>query len=173
MIKLLTLLAAGAMMLAATSANACGCDGDTAGVQAAQATQCPADTARTGEPAAVQCGQGCGMQGGSHEGHHGNDPQGAPPAEVQIDKNGVQKATIVVDNGFRPGILNVKVGQPVELTFDTKNRGCATSIVFEGLDIKKDLTNGKKTVVKFTPKKPGTYTYACPMKMLKGTIVVK
>jgi plastocyanin domain-containing protein len=118
-------------------------------------------------------GQGCcGPQGG-HDGHHGGTPQGAPPVDVQVDKNGVQKATIVVNNGFTPGSLMVKAGQPVELTFDTKARGCATSVNFQGLNLKKDLTNGKKTIVTFTPKKAGTYTFACPMNMVKGTLIVK
>ncbi|MBI5706448.1 MAG: cupredoxin domain-containing protein [Armatimonadetes bacterium] len=114
----------------------------------------------------ITSAQMCGGCGGS------SAPQGAP-VQVQTDKKGVQKATIVVDGGFSPSSLTVKAGQPVELTFDTKKRGCASSVNFEGLNLKKDLTDGKKTVVSFTPKKAGTYTFACPMKMIKGTLIVK
>lgn len=88
-------------------------------------------------------------------------------------KMGVQKATIVVDNGFKPATVSVKAGRPVQLTFDTKHRGCATSVVFEGLKMSKPLTDGKKTIVTFTPKRAGTIAYACPMKMMTGSVVAK
>lgn len=86
---------------------------------------------------------------------------------------GIQKATIVVDHGFKPAKVSFKAGQPVQLTFDTKHRDCATSVVFNGMHIEKPLTDGKKTVVTFTPKKAGTFAFACPMKMMNGTLVVK
>ncbi len=84
-----------------------------------------------------------------------------------------QKFTITVDDGFSPSSITVKAGQPVQLTFDTKHKSCATSVIFKGLGIEKTLTDGTKTIVTFTPSKPGTIAYACPMNMLKGTILVK
>lgn len=86
---------------------------------------------------------------------------------------GAQKSTITVDNGFSPKTITVKAGQPVQLTFDTKRRGCATTVNFSSLGISKGLKDGAKTIVTFTPKKPGTITYSCPMNMYKGTIIVK
>lgn len=86
---------------------------------------------------------------------------------------GVQKATVVVDHGFKPSSLSFKAGRPVQLTFDTKHRDCATSVVFDGMKVRKPLTDGKKTVVTFTPKKAGTIAYACPMKMMKGSVIVR
>ena len=91
-------------------------------------------------------------------------PAGATP---------VQKVTIVVDNGFKPATVSVKAGQPVQITFVTKHRGCASSVIFEGLNLSKPLKDGTKTVVTFTPKKAGTIAYACPMKMMNGKIAVK
>ena len=88
-------------------------------------------------------------------------------------KKVVQKATIVVDHGFKPAVLSLKAGQPIELTFDVRHRDCASSVVFEGMKLDKPLTDGKKTVVTFTPKKAGTIAYACPMKMMKGSLTVK
>ena len=85
----------------------------------------------------------------------------------------IQKFTVKVDNGFTPAAISAKVGIPVEITFDTKHRGCATSVVFKELKITKTLTNGTKTLVKFTPKKKGKLTFACPMNMYKGVITVK
>lgn len=86
---------------------------------------------------------------------------------------GIQKATIVVDHGFKPAKVSFKAGQPVQLTFDTKHRDCATSVVFDGMNLEKPLTDGKKTVITFTPKKAGTFAFACPMKMMNGTLIVK
>ncbi len=91
-----------------------------------------------------------------------------PPAPAKV-----QKATVVVDHGFKPSTIKVKAGQPVQITFDTKNRDCATSVIFDGLKINKPLTKGKKTVVTFTVKKAGTYAFACPMKMMTGSVIAK
>ncbi|MFI5385022.1 MAG: cupredoxin domain-containing protein [Fimbriimonadales bacterium] len=87
--------------------------------------------------------------------------------------NGVQKATIVVDDGFKPDTVNVKAGKPVQITFDVKHKACISSVVFKDLKIEKKLENGKKAVVTFTPKKAGSYSFACPMGMYKGTVVAK
>jgi plastocyanin len=97
-----------------------------------------------------------------------------PHTKIPVDPpKGVQKATITVDNGFSPSTITVKAGQPVQLTFDTKHKACASSVVFKSLGITKALKDGTKTVVTFTPKKPGSIGYACSMNMFKGTIVVK
>ena len=93
----------------------------------------------------------------------------APSAKA----HGVQKATIVVDDGFRPAVVSVRAGQPVQLTFDVRKRACATSVVFGGMKLSKPLVDGKKTVVTFTPKKAGTYGFACSMNMFKGSVIVK
>lgn len=95
------------------------------------------------------------------------------PVSSAQPETGVQKATITVDNGFSPSSLSVKAGQPVELTFDTKHHGCASSVVFKDLNIEKPLTDGKKTVVTFTPSKPGTIGFACNMNMIKGSVNVQ
>ncbi|MBS1723433.1 MAG: cupredoxin domain-containing protein [Armatimonadetes bacterium] len=98
---------------------------------------------------------------------------GASAQQSKTPSKGVQKATIVVDNGFKPDTINVKAGRPVQITFDTKHKACISSVVFAGMNLKKPLTDGKKTVVTFTPKKAGTYAFACPMKMMKGKVVAK
>lgn len=98
---------------------------------------------------------------------------GEQAIQAQTDRKGVQKATVTVNNGFSPTIINVKAGKAVQITFDTKSKGCASEVVFKSLNIRKALTNGSKTVVTFTPKKAGTYEFTCPMGMYKGTVVAK
>ena len=84
-----------------------------------------------------------------------------------------QKATIVVNNGFKPSTVVVKAGQPVQLTFDTKEKGCIDTVVFDKLNLKKPLKDGTKTVFTFTPKKPGTYAFHCSMDMMNGKVIAK
>ncbi|MBS1723004.1 MAG: cupredoxin domain-containing protein [Armatimonadetes bacterium] len=86
---------------------------------------------------------------------------------------GVQKLTVTVDNSFKPATFNVKAGKPVQITFDTKHRGCAAVVVFKELKMKKPLKDGTKTIVTFTPKKAGAYNFACGMNMMKGKVVAK
>lgn len=84
-----------------------------------------------------------------------------------------QKVTVVVDNGFKPDSINVKAGKPVSITFDTKHKGCAAVVVFKELKLKKELKDGTKTTFTFTPKKAGTYGFACGMGMYSGKVIVK
>ena len=79
----------------------------------------------------------------------------------------------MVDNGFKPANVKVKSEQPVQITFDVKHRACASTVIFDNLHFTKNLEDGKKTTMTFTPKKAGTINYACGMNMLKGKITVK
>lgn len=90
-----------------------------------------------------------------------------------VSANGMQTAVVTVDGKFSPAELHVKKGQPVELTFDTKDRSCAETVVFKVIDQTIHLKDGEKTVLKFTPKDAGTIDYACSMDMIKGKIVVE
>ena len=110
---------------------------------------------------------------GCQSAENGAQTSNPPAANAPAKSAAVQKVTVTVDNGFTPATLNVKAGQPVELTFDTKHRACASTVVFKELNMTKALTDGQKTVVDFTPDKAGTYHYACGMNMLKGDIVAQ
>lgn len=102
-----------------------------------------------------------------------SEPSANSPSPSVTASGETQKRVVTVDGAFSPETLEVKAGQPVEITFDTKRRSCATEVIFEGLGIKEPLTDGQKSVVTFTPKAAGTYTYACPMNMMTGKIVAK
>ena len=105
----------------------------------------------------------------------GADAKQAPTAvnaPIKVD-DAPQQVTVVVDDGFKPDKLTVKAGHPVLLTFDTKNRGCAKTVVFKSLGITKELTDGVKTTLTFTPTQGGTVDFACGMDMYKGAIAVE
>ncbi|MBS1707935.1 MAG: cupredoxin domain-containing protein [Armatimonadetes bacterium] len=95
------------------------------------------------------------------------------PVAATTNPEGVQTAVVAVDGKFSPAVLHVKKGQPVEVTFDTKNRSCAETVIFKVIDQTIHLKDGEKTVLKFTPKDAGTIDYACSMDMIKGKIVVE
>lgn len=102
-----------------------------------------------------------------------SETKAAPKVEAAPKAEAPQAVTVTVDGEFKPAEVKVKAGQPVELTFDTKNFACAKTVVFKSLGITKELTDGTKTVVAFTPKEAGKIEYACGMDMLKGTVVVE
>lgn len=115
-----------------------------------------------------QQGSCCGdMKAMQHEEHHADKP-----VQAKVVK-GVQKATITVDGGYKPGAISVKAGKPVELTFKLgANPGCGDVLVIKELKFKKEVKPGKPEVVKFTPKKAGEIGFECGMGMLRGKIVV-
>ena len=103
-------------------------------------------------------------------------PKGAAavrPAQAQTEK-GVQKATVVIDGGYTPATVSVKVGKPVQLTFLRREAsGCGNVVRFPDLKLERTLKTGEKAVVTFTPKKAGTTHFTCGMGMYRGQVVAK
>ncbi|MCE9557866.1 MAG: cupredoxin domain-containing protein [Armatimonadetes bacterium] len=99
----------------------------------------------------------------------------AAKAAVATLSKGVQRATIVVDNGrYNPATISVVKGKPVELTFKLgKSPGCGSTVVFKSLKFSKEVPKGKSIVVKFTPNKAGTVDFTCGMGMFHGKVLVK
>src|SRR5689334_19191964 len=89
-------------------------------------------------------------------------------------KPAAQKVNVTIDGGFQPSTVNVKVGKAVEITFTRKEKsGCGTAVTVPDLKFKRAVETGKSIVLKFTPKKAGTISFACGMGMYHGKIVVK
>lgn len=85
-----------------------------------------------------------------------------------------QTATVRVDDGYHPSVIEVRRGKPFELTFTGgKNVGCGGTIVFKSLKIRRQVSTSKSVVVKFTPKSKGEIPFTCGMDMLKGKVIVK
>lgn len=118
----------------------------------------------------AQSGQSCcgGMMSMQHDSHH---PAKAVQAKQLEHK---QTATVLIDNGYNPSVIEVKKGKPVELTFTGgKNIGCGGTVVFKTLKLSGDCATGKSVTLKFTPTKKGEIPFTCGMGMLKGKVVVK
>jgi len=83
------------------------------------------------------------------------------------------KVTVSSD-GYSPSSINVKKGQPVKLAFFRKDaNNCGGTVVFEKLNIKKELPVGKTVLVEFVPKDDDEIGFACGMGMLRGKIIVQ
>lgn len=129
----------------------------------------------------------CGMQMGMQEGMmgssqsccggmtamQGDSQQAEKPVIAKLVK-GVQVATVTIDGGYHPSVIQVNRGTPVELTFKGgKNIGCGGTVVFKSLKISKDIASGKSVAIKFTPGEAGEIPFTCGMSMLKGKVIVK
>lgn len=104
---------------------------------------------------------------------HHEQPASAKPG-VARQLKGKQTATVLINGGYSPEIIEVVSGKPVELTFTGgPNLGCGGTVVFKSLKISKDVKSGKSIIVRFTPKRKGNIPFTCGMGMYKGTVIVK
>ena len=89
------------------------------------------------------------------------------------DAGEVQKVVIGMKNyNYYPNTIKVKAGIPVSISLDKGVVGCYRSFVIRDFGIQKYLKTPQDTI-EFTPKKPGTYRFACSMGMGTGTLIVE
>jgi hypothetical protein len=80
----------------------------------------------------------------------------------------------VSSSGFEPARIPAKAGQTLKLAFfraDAQN--CAREVIFPGLGIQKELPPGQTVVFDVTPRKSGSLSFSCGMKMLHGELLVQ
>ena len=96
--------------------------------------------------------------------------QAAPPEPRKIE-------VVATKYSFEPSRIELKVGEPVEITFrstDTKHGFVSKDLKLEKVVFSKD----EPATVSFTPDKPGTYAFKCARfcgmghGKMKGEIVV-
>ncbi|MQA29004.1 MAG: efflux RND transporter periplasmic adaptor subunit [Luteitalea sp.] len=87
----------------------------------------------------------------------------------------VQDARVrVTERSFDPQRLMLRAGVPARLTFTrTSDKTCATAVVFESLNIRRELPLNVPVTIEFTPDKAGEIAFACGMNMLRGTVAVQ
>ena len=91
-----------------------------------------------------------------------------------VSARGQQEATITVEGGYTPAVVEVESGRPVRLTFDRRETNpCSDEVVFPTLGIRRALPPFERTVVEFTPAAPGRIEFTCGMGMLHGTVVAR
>jgi hypothetical protein len=95
----------------------------------------------------------------------------AEPYRVPLETVVKQRVRIEVTDGYDPAHIVVAAGVPVEIAF-TEGHGCLAEVVFEGLGIRADLTNGG-AVVSVPALEPGVYPFSCGMNMVHGSITAE
>jgi Cu+-exporting ATPase len=91
---------------------------------------------------------------------------------AEIDA-GVQKIAVTVKGGYSPDLIHVRQGMPLEIEFDRQETGeCTNRVVFADLGVSVGLPAYAKTTVRLSPRRAGTFGFACGMNMIHGTLVV-
>lgn len=93
------------------------------------------------------------------------------PFRVPIETTQVQRIRIEVTDDYDPAHLAVAAHIPLEITF-SEGSGCLATVVFEGLGIEADLTQGGATVA-ISALEPGIYPFSCGMHMVHGSITAE
>lgn len=87
--------------------------------------------------------------------------------------SGVQEVQVAVHGGYEPGVIEVRRGEPVRITFDRQETsGCSEEVVFPDFGIKRYLPAFEKTTIELTPDQAGTFGFTCGMSMLQGRLIV-
>lgn len=97
--------------------------------------------------------------------------QGTRAAETS---GGYQEVMVLVKGGYTPDMIVVQHGKPVRINFRREETaGCSDKVIFADFQKSADLPTGETVAVEFLPKDPGEYTFACPMGMFRGKLVVE
>jgi P-type Cu+ transporter len=99
---------------------------------------------------------------------------GPRKATAAVLAGGVQRLEVTVKGGYRPDVIRVRQGVPVELTFDRQESGdCTSRVVFPDFQVSAALPAGQRTTVRLEPGAAGEFGFACGMNMIHGTLVVE
>ena len=98
----------------------------------------------------------------------------APGVRAGETGGGYQEVMILVKGGYTPDAIIVQHGKPVRLNFRREETaGCSDKVVFADFQKATDLPTGQTVAVELLPKEPGEYTFACPMGMFCGRLIVE
>jgi len=87
---------------------------------------------------------------------------------------GYQEAMILVKGGYTPDTIIVSRGKPVRLNFRREETAsCSDKVVFEHFDKSAELPTGELVAVELMPKEAGEFSFACPMGMFRGRLIVE
>ena len=95
----------------------------------------------------------------------------SPPVILPTDPDGIQRGDITLDSySYTPDHVIVRAGRPVELTLTSKTWLTPHNFVMKesaaDIMVDKDVSAGENVTVRFTPQKPGIYSFYCDKKLL-------
>ena len=112
------------------------------------------------------------MPAGEDHSQHGLPGTSPTPRMVQ----GEQVVAITIGSrGFEPAQIELKAGVQARLVFTRQTeQTCATNVQIPDLGVPTtELPMDKAVAITVTPKENGTFTFACGMDMIKGTLLVR
>lgn len=81
---------------------------------------------------------------------------------------------IIVDGGYAPSTISIPQRKTTKISFIRKDSSsCLEEVVLGDFKIRKFLPLNKKVTIEVTPKKTGTFNFACGMNMFHGKMVVR
>lgn len=93
--------------------------------------------------------------------------------DMKVSGLKVQERRIETRGGYVPSTLDVKAGSKVRLTiYRPDDDSCSEYFVFPEFGIDKKLKSFGESVIEFTPKETGSFTFTCGMGMYQGTLNV-
>jgi P-type Cu+ transporter len=99
---------------------------------------------------------------------------GPRKATAAVLAGGMQRLEVTVKGGYRPEVIRVRQGVPVELTFDRQESGdCTSRVVFPDFLASAALPAYQRTTVRLDPGAAGEFGFACGMNMIHGTLIVE
>ncbi len=85
-----------------------------------------------------------------------------------------QVVTIIVDGGYLPNVVILKLGIPAKLIFHRKDpSSCLEEVILPDFGKQARLPVGKPFEIVINPDKMGEFQYSCGMRMFFGKVVVK
>ncbi len=96
-------------------------------------------------------------------------------ASAVAAKRRIQIAKIeIIAKGYKPANVKLRRGVPARLTFvRTTDATCVREIVLSYFNVRRELPLNEPVVVSFTPRKRGSFTFACGMNMMRGELIVR
>ena len=84
-------------------------------------------------------------------------------AKVLITEQGYSRTSISLRRGIRARITFLR---QIEAT-------CGTEIVISAYGVRRSLPLNTPTVVSFTPRRSGEFTFTCGMNMMRGKLIIR
>jgi P-type Cu+ transporter len=89
-------------------------------------------------------------------------------------EGGVQRIGVTVQGGYSPHVIRLRQGVLAELVFDRQESGdCTSRVVFPDLAVSAALPAFERTTVRLIPAAAGSFSFACGMNMIHGTLIVE
>lgn len=89
------------------------------------------------------------------------------------ETGGAQEFNIKVKGVYSPSVIHAAAGKPIRINFlREEDTECSRFVVFDGLNIRKELPRDQVVSVEFTPK-AGEYKFTCDMGMYQGRLIAQ